>query len=189
MSVLNWIFKSVATLLWPHCVADADILFYPSGFFFLSFFLAYSQQSQIACLPYFHTWCGLSANLECRSEMCCTRLAENTGRKITQKVAICSPSHNFIGLYLHNWSICRQSEKNLLTNNISSTRSHDMVNIGPLTAEIGVGVWGTPANFSEFRLGFITAPTSRNGSQPNFAQCLAVSWVGTLYTFLRSLAL
>jgi len=27
-----------------------------------------------------HTWCGLSANLECRSETCCTRLAENTGR-------------------------------------------------------------------------------------------------------------
>jgi len=24
----------------------------------------------------FHTWCGLSANLECMSEMCCTRLAE-----------------------------------------------------------------------------------------------------------------
>jgi len=81
MSVLNWIFKSVATLLWPHCVTDADIPFYPCGFFFLSFFLAYSQQSQIAYLPYFHTWCGLSANLECRSEMCCTRLAENTGRK------------------------------------------------------------------------------------------------------------
>jgi len=30
--------------------------------------------------PYFHTWCGLSANLECMSEMCCTWLAENTGR-------------------------------------------------------------------------------------------------------------
>ena len=27
------------------------------------------------------TWCGLSANLECMSETCCTRLAENTGRK------------------------------------------------------------------------------------------------------------
>ena len=26
-------------------------------------------------------WCGPSANLECRSEMCCTRLAGNTGRK------------------------------------------------------------------------------------------------------------
>ena len=30
----------------------------------LSFFLAYSQQSEIGCLPYFHTWCGLSVNLE-----------------------------------------------------------------------------------------------------------------------------
>jgi len=30
---------------------------------------------------YFHTWCGLTANLGCRSETCCcTRLAENTGR-------------------------------------------------------------------------------------------------------------
>ena len=42
-----------------------------------SYLLVYSSQSQIACLPYFHTWCGLSANLECMSEMCCTRLAEN----------------------------------------------------------------------------------------------------------------
>jgi len=49
--------------------------------FFLSFFLAYSQRSEIGCLPYFHTWCGLSANLECRSEMCCTRLTGNTGYK------------------------------------------------------------------------------------------------------------
>jgi len=37
------------------------------------------------CLTYFDTWYGLSANLDCRSEMCCTRLAENTGRRITQK--------------------------------------------------------------------------------------------------------
>jgi len=27
-----------------------------------------------------------------------------------------------------------------------------MVNFGPLTAEIGSGVWGTPANFNGFRL-------------------------------------
>jgi len=49
-----------------------------SSFFF---FLAYSQRSEIGCLSYFYTWCGLSANLECRSEMCCMRLAGNTGRK------------------------------------------------------------------------------------------------------------
>jgi len=50
-----------------------------------SFFVAYSQPSQIGCLPYTHTWCGLSANLGCRSETCCTRLAE---KYRTQKIAI-----------------------------------------------------------------------------------------------------
>jgi len=30
--------------------------------------------------------------------------------------------------------------------------SHNMVNIGPLTAEIGPVVWGTPANFNGFRV-------------------------------------
>jgi len=35
--------------------------------------------------PYFYTWRGPSANLECRSEMCCTQLAANAGPK---KVAI-----------------------------------------------------------------------------------------------------
>jgi len=40
------------------------------------FFLAYCQPSQIGCLPYFYTWCVHSANLECRSEMCCTYLTE-----------------------------------------------------------------------------------------------------------------
>jgi len=45
------------------------------SFFFSSFFLAYSQRSQIGCLPYFHAWLGLSVNLECRSEMCCMHAA------------------------------------------------------------------------------------------------------------------
>jgi len=35
-----------------------------------------------------------------------------------------------------------------------------MVNVGPLTAEIG---WGTPANVEVSPLGFVTAPTSLNG--------------------------
>ena len=53
-------------------------------FFFLpsSFFLVYSQRSQIGCRPYFHTRCSLSANLECRCDMCCTRLAEIQDAKI-----------------------------------------------------------------------------------------------------------
>jgi len=37
----------------------------------------------------------------------------------------------------------RQSEKNLLSSNISSTCRHNMVNFGPLAAEIVSLVWGT----------------------------------------------
>ena len=40
-------------------------------------------------LDVYHTsiqWCGLSANLGCRSETWCTRLAENKGRKKSPKI-------------------------------------------------------------------------------------------------------
>jgi len=37
------------------------------------------------------------ANLECRSEMCCTRLAGNAGPKYRQKFAIWATSHNLSG--------------------------------------------------------------------------------------------
>jgi len=43
--------------------------------FLLSFFFG--------CLPYFHTLCGRE-NLGCRSETCCTWLAENTTRNVGQ---------------------------------------------------------------------------------------------------------
>ena len=74
--------------------------FLSSSIFFL--FLAWSQRSQIGCLSYFHTWCGLSANLECRSEMYCTRLAGNARRKNRQKIAVWAPSHNIVVLWLRN---------------------------------------------------------------------------------------
>jgi len=35
---------------------------------------------------------------------------------------------------------------------MSSRCSHNMVNFGPLAAEIGLQVWGTPANFNGFCL-------------------------------------
>jgi len=46
----------------------------------------------------------------------------------------------------------QQSGKNLLNRNNFSTSSHNMVNFGPLTAEIDWWVWGTPANFNGFRV-------------------------------------
>jgi len=45
-----------------------------------------------------------------------------------------------------------------------------MVNFGPLTAEISSGVWGTPANFNEFRvLATLLHDTLLTGREPNFA--------------------
>jgi len=101
---------------------------------------------------YFHTWCGISANLECRSEMYCTQLAKIQDAKK-------SPKNCHIGTIAQ---ICRAVSsqrrhvstirKNLLNSNISFTCPRNMVNLGPLTAEVGSGVWGTPANFNGFRV-------------------------------------
>jgi len=79
----------------------------------------------------------------------------------------------------------RQSEKN---SNISSTSPHNMANVGPLTAEIDLPVWGNPSKFQRVsRFDFVTAATSPNWRQPNFARCLAVSCAGTLYIHFRLL--
>jgi len=47
---------------------------YIFALWFLSSFFIPRLISAVGCPPYFRTWCGLSANLECRSETCCTRL-------------------------------------------------------------------------------------------------------------------
>jgi len=83
--------------------------------------------------------------------MCCTRIAANAGPKKSPKIAIWAPSHNFVGLYLRNYGTHRQSEKKLLSINISPTCPHNMVNFGPLAAEIFSLLWGTPGNFNGFR--------------------------------------
>ena len=80
---------------------------------------------------------------------------------------------------------CIDNRKNLLNSNTFSTCPYDMVNFGPLTAEIGSGVWGTPANFNGFHVLAALIATSLNGSQPNFARCLAVTWAGTLHIHFR----
>jgi len=135
-------------LLWPPYVADADIIL-----FYLSiFFLTYSQPSQIGYLLYFHTRCGLSANLGCRSETCCMRLAEYTGRK---KIAKNMPSAHhrttLSGSSFATKACIDNRKKNLLNCNIFfPTCLHNMVNFSLLAAEICWRVWGTPANFNWF---------------------------------------
>jgi len=86
------------------------------------------------------------------SEMCCTRLAQNTGRKNDTKTRHLGTIPQFC------WAISSQLRhvstigKNLLNSYISPTCPYNMVNFGPLAAEIVSLVWGTPANFNGFRV-------------------------------------
>jgi len=108
--------------------------------------------------------------------------------KKSPKIAVWSPSHNFVRLYLRNKGRYRQSEK-MLSSNISFTCPHNMVNFSLLAAEIVSLVLGTPANFNGFAAWLRYCSESLNGSQPNFAQCLALTWAGRLYIHFRRLLL
>jgi len=60
--------------------------------------------------------------------------------------------------------------KKMLNSNIFPICPHNMVNFGPLAAEICWRVWGTPSKFQWVsRLGSVTARHSSSGRQPNFA--------------------
>jgi len=81
--------------------------------------------------------------------MRCTWLAANTGCKR-------SPSRHLGTIAELCQAISSQLRhvltigKNLLSSNTSFTCPDNIVNFGPLTAEIGSGVWGTPTNFNGF---------------------------------------
>ena len=81
--------------------------------------------------------------------MCCMRLAENTGRK---KLPSGHHPTTLSGYIFATKAHIDNRKKNLLNRNISSTSTHNMVNFGPLTAEICWQVWGTPANFHGFNV-------------------------------------
>jgi len=111
--------------------------------------------------------------------MCCMQLAENTGCKKSPSVH----HRTMLSDCMFATKACiNNQKKNLLNSNISSTCPHNTVNFRPLTAEIDWRVFGAPQQISTVScLGFVTAPKSLNGRQPNSVQCLAVSWAGTLY--------
>ena len=102
--------------------------------------------------------------------MCCTRLAGNAGPKNSPKIGrLCTIAQ-----------ICRAISpqlthvstigKKLVKEQYLPTCPHNMVNFGILTAEIGSGVWGTPADFNGFRvLAALLHGTLVSGRQPNFA--------------------
>jgi len=82
--------------------------------------------------------CGLSADLECRCEMCCTRIAGNAGHKK-------SPSGyhrtTLWGQIFATKARIDNRKKNLLNNNFTP-HVHNMAKFGPLMAEITVYQFG-----------------------------------------------
>jgi len=108
--------------------------------------------------------------------MCCTRLAENTGRKKWPKIrhlrTIAQNCRVISSQLRHASTIGKKIIKHqYLFHKFSQYGEH-----APLTADIGSGVWETPTNFNGVRV-----LTSVNGDQPNIARYLAVSWAATLY--------
>jgi len=130
-------------------------LWFLSIFYLLSFFIprlisaAAGWMSTI--LP--HMVWPYNANLERRSEMCCTRLTGNTGCKNDAKknrhLRTIAQLCRAISSQLRHASTIG---KNLLSSNISITCPYNTVNVGPLAADIFSLVWGIPANFNGFRV-------------------------------------
>jgi len=123
----------------------------PSSFFFFPRLILAVKDWMSAILPH-HTWCGVSANLECMSEMCCTRLAENTGRKNYAKNRHLRTIAQICRAVFATKAYIGNRKKNLINANIFSIYLYNMVNLGSLTAEIRWQVWDTPANFNGFRV-------------------------------------
>jgi len=120
------------------------IIFYCCGFYLLLLFSSPNLSGRRLDVYHFDIWCGLSTKLECRSEMCCTRLAGNTGRKHSPKNR---HLHTIAQLCLAISPQLRHASTigiNLLNSNISSTYLHNMVKFGSLTAEIVWWVFGRP---------------------------------------------
>jgi len=139
--------RKKGTLLWPLC--RQAIMFCRCGFFLspIFIFVAYSQRLQIG---FYHTSthdvalvrnCEFSMQVWNVPHAACWKYTTQKSPKIchlrtTHKAVFATKA-------------CIDNRKNLLNNNISSTYHHNMPwNFGPLTAEIGWRVWGTPTNFN-----------------------------------------
>jgi len=84
--------------------------------------------------------------------MCCSRLAANTGRKKSPKIAIWAPSHNYVGLYLSNYGTYRQLEKKLVKQQYLLYMSPQYGELRPTSGWDRFISLGTPANFNGFRV-------------------------------------
>jgi len=141
-------------------VADTDIIFL-SCFFLSSFFPRLISAAADWMLPYFDTWCDPSANLECRSETCCTRLAGNAGPKK-------SPKSRHLDTIAQLRRVSTIGQK-LVKQQYLLHMSPQYGELQPTSGWDRSGSLGHLCKFQRVsRLGSVTAWHSSSGRQPNF---------------------
>ena len=118
----------------------------------------------------------------CRSEMCCKRLAENTGRKNPASAHHCT---NFaITSQLRHLSTIG---KKLLNSNMSYRCIHNMANFGLLSTEICWRVWGNPAELTGFASCLHYCSDVAHRRPTKLCMMFGGSWAGILYMHFREL--
>ena len=125
-----------------------------SPIFCLLFLLSFSSPN-LSGRRFDVTWCGLSANLECRSEMSEMKgLHAARWEYKTQKWCQKSPSRHHrttLSGYIFATKAHIDNRKKLVEQQcLPHICPRNMVNFGLLAAEIRWRVWGTPANFNGF---------------------------------------
>jgi len=103
-------------------------------------------------LSMFCLFFGPSANLECRSERCCTRLAANAGPKKVAKNRHLGTIPQLCRAISSQLEHVSTIGKKLAKQQYLVYMSAQHGELGPLAAEIFSLVWGTPTNFNWFRV-------------------------------------
>jgi len=177
-------------VLWTPYVSDADIIFSScafSSFFFFSFsfflrlisavgdwmYTILSHMMWPLCKFRMHVWKVLHAAR--------WKIQDTKNRHLGTIAQLCPA----ISSQLRHISTIGNK---LLNSNTSFTCPPQYGELRPTNGWDPLASLGHPSKFQRIScLGFVTAPTSLNGGQQNFAGCLAVSLAGTLCTvFLKN---
>jgi len=114
-SALIFPYLPTSCLSWHLYDHPAYMYYILSCFFFFLFLphliLAVADWTSTILL---HTWCGLSANLECRSETCSTRLAGNAGHKKIAKNLPSAHHHTTLSGHIFATEACIDNRKKLV---------------------------------------------------------------------------
>jgi len=142
-------------LLWSPYVIGQAIIFSTCGFFF--FYLLFCACLISAVADWMSTILLHMVWPYCKFIMQVWNVLQAARWKCsTQKIAKNSPSGHhrttLSGYIFTTKAHINNQKKNLLNSNVSPTCPHNMVNFGPLAAEIYWRVWGTPAHFNGVRV-------------------------------------